>query len=55
MELVVVFVDVVEIVSGTVGLGDRVMVVVFVDVFDVVVDWVGTTRSKRGPSHMVRV
>ena len=55
MELLVVFVDVVEIVSGSVGLGDRVMVVVFVDVFDVVVDWVGTTRSKRGPSHMVRV
>ena len=55
MELVVVFVDVVERVSGSVGLVERVVVVVFVDVFDDVLDRVGTTISRRGPSHETRV
>ena len=54
-ELVVVFVDVVERVSGSVGLVERVVVVVFVDVLDGVLDCVGTTRSRRGPSHETRV
>lgn len=55
MELVVVFVDVVERVSRSVGLVERVVVVVFVDVLDGVVDSVGATRSRRGPSHETRV
>ena len=55
MELVVVFVDVVERVLTPVILDDRVVVVVFVDVLDGVLDRVGTTISRRGPSHETRV
>lgn len=55
IELVVVFVDVVERVLTPVILDDRVVVVVFVDVLDGVLDRVGTTISRRGPSHETRV